>query len=104
MFFATHDPTTPDRQGHDVGPQYRSIVLYETDAQRGEAERVISELESENVFGAPIVTEIQPLERFYPAEEYHQDYYRQNTMQGYCMAVIPPKLAKLKEKFGKEMA
>ncbi len=99
VFFATHDPTTPDRQGNDVGPQYRSIILYESDAQRETAERVISALEDEGVFGAPIVTEVVPLERFWPAEDYHRDYFDRNPDQPYCRAVIAPKVAKLRRKY-----
>ncbi|NIP80882.1 MAG: peptide-methionine (S)-S-oxide reductase MsrA [Gemmatimonadetes bacterium] len=96
VFFGTHDPTTPDRQGADRGPQYRSIILYESDAQREVAESVIAELEAEGVFPDPIVTEVAPLEAFYRAEEYHQDYYRDNPGQGYCRVVIDPKIAKLR--------
>lgn len=99
VFFATHDPTTPDRQGADVGPQYRSIILYESDEQRETAESVLRELEEDDVFGAPIVTELQPLDRFWPAEPYHQDYYRNNPAQPYCRAVIAPKVAKLRASF-----
>lgn len=99
VFFATHDPTTPDRQGADVGPQYRSIILYEDDAQRKTAEAMIAELESDDVFPAPIVTQVEPLEIFYPAEVGHQDYYRRNPRQGYCQAVIAPKVAKLRASF-----
>lgn len=99
VFFATHDPTTPDRQGADVGPQYRSIILYESDEQRDVAERVIAELEEEGVFGAPVVTEVEPLEVFYPAEPEHHDYYRRNPGQGYCRVVIDPKVAKLRASF-----
>lgn len=99
VFFATHDPTTPDRQGADVGPQYRSIILYESDEQRDVAERVITELEEDDVFGAPVVTEVEPLEVFYPAEPEHHDYYRRNPDQGYCRVVIDPKVAKLRASF-----
>lgn len=99
VFFATHDPTTPDRQGADRGPQYRSIILYETEAQRETAESVVAALEDEGVFGAPIVTAIEPLEAFYPAEDYHQEYYRNNPTQGYCRVVIDPKLSKLRAGF-----
>lgn len=99
VFFATHDPTTPDRQGHDIGPQYRSIILHETESQRETAEAVMAELEAEATFGAPIVTQLEPLERFYPAERDHQDYYRNNPRQPYCVAVIDPKVAKLRASF-----
>jgi peptide-methionine (S)-S-oxide reductase len=99
VFFASHDPTTPDRQGNDRGPQYRSIILYESDEQRETAEAVIAELESAGVFGAPVVTQVEPLETFYPAEDYHHEYYRTNPNQPYCRVVIDPKVAKLRAKF-----
>ena len=99
VFFATHDPTTPDRQGADAGPQYRSIILYEDEGQRAEAEAVMAELEAEGVFRAPIVTQLVPLERFWPAEDYHREYYRRNPDQPYCRVVIDPKVAKLRSKF-----
>ncbi len=99
VFFATHDPTTPDRQGADVGPQYRSIILYASDAQRETAEAVITELEAEGVFDAAIVTEVEPLDAFYEAEAEHQDFYRDNPSYGYCRAVIDPKVAKLRKEF-----
>ena len=102
IFFVIHDPTTLNRQGADRGTQYRSTILY-TDEETKEAAFAAMEAAQAD-HQDPIVTLIEPLESYYRAEEYHQDYYRQNTMQGYCMAVIPPKLAKLKEKFGKEMA
>lgn len=96
LFFATHDPTTPNRQGADVGTQYRSIILYHDDAQRQAAEEVIAELEAKAIFEDPIVTEVKPLEAFYEAEEHHQDYFRRNPLQPYCQAVIAPKVAKLR--------
>ncbi|MFW5951611.1 MAG: peptide-methionine (S)-S-oxide reductase MsrA [Gemmatimonadota bacterium] len=99
IFFATHDPTTPDRQGADIGPQYRSIVLYETERERDTAESVIAELRSDGVFEDPIVTQLEPLDRFYPAEAYHQDYHRNNPGQAYCRAVIDPKVARLRASF-----
>ena len=99
IFLATHDPTTPDRQGHDVGTQYRSIILAESEAQRETAREVMVALEAEGVFDAPIVTRLEPLERFYPAEAYHNEYYRRNPNQPYCRAVIAPKVAKLREKY-----
>ncbi|HUE76466.1 MAG TPA: peptide-methionine (S)-S-oxide reductase MsrA [Longimicrobiales bacterium] len=99
VFFATHDPTTPNRQGPDTGPQYRSIILYESESQRESAESVMRELEAEGVFGAPIVTELEPLEKFWPAEAAHQEYYRNNPNQPYCRVVIDPKVAKLRERF-----
>jgi peptide-methionine (S)-S-oxide reductase len=99
IFFAIHDPTTPDRQGNDVGPQYRSIIFYESDAQRAMAEAVIAELESTWALGASIVTQVEPLTEFFPAEPEHQQYYRRNTGQPYCRAVIAPKVAKVRAEF-----
>ena len=101
IFFVIHDPTTLNRQGADRGTQYRSTILY-TDEETKEAAQAALEA-AQSDYKDPIVTTIEPLKCYYPAEDYHQDYYRQNSMQGYCMAVIPPKLAKLTEKFGKEM-
>ncbi len=97
VFFTIHDPTTPDRQGGDVGTQYRSAIFYHTPEQKAEAERVIAELEAEKVWDDPIVTQVTPLEKVYPAEEYHRDYYRRNPNQGYCRAVIAPKVAKVRK-------
>jgi peptide-methionine (S)-S-oxide reductase len=99
VFFTLHDPTTLDRQGGDVGPQYRSAIFYHDDAQRRTAEEVLRELEAEHVFDEPIVTKIEPLQAFYPAEEYHREYYRRNPSQPYCRAVIAPKVAKLRSKY-----
>jgi peptide-methionine (S)-S-oxide reductase len=99
VFFAIHDPTTLDRQGGDVGTQYRSAIFYHDDAQRRAAEAVIGELAAEHVFDDPIVTKVEPLKAFYPAEEYHREYYRRNPNQAYCRAVIAPKVAKLRSKY-----
>lgn len=96
VFFAFHDPTTPDRQGPDVGSQYRSIILAESDEQLRDAHNVVNELSAENAFGAPIVTEIRRLETYWPAEVHHRDYYRRNPDQAYCRAMIAPKIAKLR--------
>lgn len=93
--FASHDPTTLNRQGADVGTQYRSAIFYENEAQRETAEAVKAELEKEKVFGDPIVTEITGASMFYPAEDYHQDYFENNRSAGYCQFVIAPKLRKL---------
>lgn len=98
VFFTVHDPTTRNRQGADVGTQYRSVIFTHTPEQRETAEAVIRELDAEGIFPRPIVTEVSPLEEFYPAEEYHQRYFERNPNQGYCQAVIVPKLAKLWEK------
>ena len=102
IFFATHNPTTLNQQGADRGTQYRSTILYTDEETKEAAEAAIEAAQKE--YDQPIVTTIEPLKSYYKAENYHQDYYRQNPMQGYCMAVIPPKLAKLKAKFSKEMA
>lgn len=95
VFFTTHDPTTKDRQGNDVGPQYRSIVLYHDTAQRETAEAVRAEMQ--RVYDAPIVTEIVPLDVFYEAEPEHQDYYDTHPYQPYCAFVIAPKVSKLRK-------
>jgi peptide-methionine (S)-S-oxide reductase len=97
VFFTIHDPTTPDRQGADVGPQYRSIILHHGPEQKAAAEQVIADLEAGGVWHAPIVTEVVPLEKFYPAEAYHQDYFEQNPRQRYCQIVIAPKVAKFRK-------
>jgi peptide-methionine (S)-S-oxide reductase len=99
VFFATHDPTTLNRQGADVGTQYRSTVLYRDEAQRRVAEEVIAELQRDGAFPDPVVTTLEPLDRFYAAERYHQDYYARNGRQPYCQVVIAPKLAKFRQKF-----
>lgn len=96
LFFAFHDPTTPDRQGPDLGPQYRSIILAHDERQADTAREVIAALEADGAFGAPVVTEVRPLDRFWPAEPGHQEYYRRNPDQPYCRAMITPKLAKLR--------
>lgn len=101
VFFATHNPTTLNYQGADHGTQYRSTILYSNEETKEAAEAAMEAAQRD--WDAPIVTTIEPLKSYYPAEGYHQDYYRQNPMQGYCMAVIPPKLQKLKSKFGKEI-
>jgi peptide-methionine (S)-S-oxide reductase len=101
VFFATHDPTTPNRQGADVGTQYRSIILYTTESQKQEAENFIHDLETSHPGGAPIVTEVKPLETFYAAEEYHRDYYNNNPQETYCRLVINPKIKKVQQEFYK---
>jgi peptide-methionine (S)-S-oxide reductase len=103
VFFATHDPTTLNRQGHDVGTQYRSAIFYHDDAQKQQAERVISELSEQKVFDDPIVTEVAPLRKFYPAEDYHRDYYDRNPEQPYCQVVISPKVSKLRQKYAEKL-
>lgn len=99
VFFATHDPTTANRQGADVGPQYRSLILYTDDAQKTEAERFIHEINASHPKGKPVVTEVVPFEKFYEAERYHHDYYEKNTDQPYCQVVIEPKLEKVQKMF-----
>ena len=102
VFFAVHDPTTVDREGPDVGSQYRSAVYYHDEAQREAVEAYVDELESAGVYDG-IVTEIEPLETFYEAEEYHQDYFAKNPNQPYCAIQIPPKLEKGREKFADKL-
>lgn len=99
IFFTLHDPTTKDRQGNDAGPQYRSIILYRDEKQKAVAEDVMREIDSSGVWDAPLVTELRPFERFYMAEDYHQDYYRKNPLQPYCLVVIRPKVAKLRKTY-----
>lgn len=97
VFFTVHDPTTLNRQGHDVGTQYRSVIFTQDDAEYTVAQEVINELNAEGIFAQPIVTEVTPLDTFYPAEEYHQKYYKKNPDAAYCQIVIAPKLSKLKK-------
>jgi peptide-methionine (S)-S-oxide reductase len=98
VFFVIHDPTTFDRQGNDVGEQYRSVIFYHSEAQKESAEAIISELEGNKAFGRPIVTQVRPAESFYRAEDYHQNYFRNNPKQTYCSYVVAPKLRKFREK------
>lgn len=99
VFFTTHDPTTKDRQGNDVGTQYRSIILTSSDAQAATAKTVMQEIAAEKLYPAPLVTQIEPLTVFYPAEAEHDDYYARNPWSGYCQVVIAPKVAKLRKVF-----
>jgi peptide-methionine (S)-S-oxide reductase len=99
VFFTIHDPTTPNRQGADVGPQYRSAIFYHDEEQKRVAEEVISELQAEHIWDDPIVTEVTPFDTFYVAEDYHQEYYRNNEYQPYCQVVIAPKVAKFRSKY-----
>ncbi|MFP5406947.1 MAG: peptide-methionine (S)-S-oxide reductase MsrA [Gammaproteobacteria bacterium] len=99
IFFATHDPTTPDRQGNDIGSQYRSAIFPLDETQRHEAEAFIARLEAEGKFDDPIVTRIESPGRWYPAEPFHERYFERNPHQGYCRAVVAPKVAKFKRKF-----
>ncbi|MGA7235284.1 MAG: peptide-methionine (S)-S-oxide reductase MsrA [Bryobacteraceae bacterium] len=98
VFFVIHDPTTLDRQGNDVGEQYRSVIFYHSDAQKESAEAIISELDTEKAFDRRIVTQVRPAEQFYRAEDYHQNYFRDNPKQTYCSYIVAPKLRKFREK------
>lgn len=99
VFFTIHDPTTLNRQGNDIGTQYRSAIYYHSPEQQQIAEQKIKTLESEGVWDNPIVTEITPLDTFYPAEDYHQNYFVNNPNQGYCRVVVAPKVAKFRQKY-----
>lgn len=97
IFWAVHDPTTPNRQGNDVGPQYRSVIFYANESQKTTAQTSLEKIQE--LWDDPVVTQITPLEKFYPAEDYHQNYYENNPGNGYCQIILNPKLAKLKQKF-----
>ncbi len=99
VFFTIHDPTTPNRQGPDIGTQYRSIILYHSPEQQTVAAETVARLEAVGIWDAPIVTEIEPLTAFYPAEEYHRDYFQRNPEQVYCQVVIAPKVLKARKEF-----
>ncbi len=99
VFFGTHDPTTANRQGDDIGPQYRSIIFYTSDDQRKAADGYIKELEARKVYVDPIVTEVKPFTRFFEAEDYHKNYYEAHMGAPYCQIVITPKLEKLRDKY-----
>jgi len=99
VFFTIHDPTTPNRQGADVGTQYRSIILYQSPEQETTAREVIAETQASGLWHAPLVTQLEALERFYPAEAYHQNYFERNPYQPYCQIVIAPKVAKARQKY-----
>lgn len=103
VFWKTHDPTTLNRQGNDIGPQYRSIVLYHNDEQREKAERYLKELDASGAFDAPIVTTIEPLQEFYPAEDYHQNYFNTHGHEPYCSFVIRPKVDKFRKVFADKL-
>ena len=103
VFFSVHDPTTPNRQGADIGPQYRSIILHHSEDQKEIAEQVIQELEATNKWDAPIVTEIAPFNVFYRAEDYHQQYFKSNPRQPYCRIVIEPKVAKFRKQYSSRL-
>jgi len=99
VFFTIHDPTTLNRQGADVGTQYRSAIFYHSDEQKRVSEEVITEIASAGIWKNPIVTEVVPAPEFYPAEDYHQEYFARNPNQGYCQVVVAPKVAKFRSKF-----
>jgi len=99
VFFSVHDPTTLNRQGHDVGSQYRSAIFYHSDEQKRVAEETIKEVNDEGVYDDPIVTEVTPFDKFYAGEDYHQEYFANNPNQPYCAAVVAPKVAKFRQKF-----
>ncbi len=99
VFFTVHDPTTLNRQGGDVGTSYRSAIFYHSDEQKRVAEEVIAEIVSEGIYASPIVTEVTAFDKFWPAEDYHQEYFANNANQPYCAAVVAPKVAKFRKKF-----
>jgi len=103
IFFTIHDPTTLNRQGNDVGTQYRSAIFYHDETQKQVAVEVIDELTKQRVWPNPIVTEVAPLDTFYPAEEYHQDYFANNPMQPYCQVVVAPKVAKFRKQYFQQL-
>lgn len=103
VFFTAHDPTTLNRQGNDAGEQYRSVIYYLNEEQKKTAEDVIAELNRDKVFRDPIVTAVEPASTFYVAEDYHQDYFANNSMQPYCMFVVAPKVQKIREKYAQRL-
>lgn len=103
VFFTIHDPTTRDRQGNDVGSQYRSVIFWHSEQQRETAQQMIAEVEEAGIWGNPIVTEVRPAEAFYKAEGYHQDYYTNNPNQPYCAYIVEPKVRKFREKFAAKL-
>ncbi|RUO42972.1 peptide-methionine (S)-S-oxide reductase [Aliidiomarina taiwanensis] len=103
VLFAIHDPTQLNRQGNDIGTQYRSAIFYHTEAQREVAEAFIAEVTADEVFDQPIVTEISPLQNWYPAEDHHEDYFNRNPEQPYCAAVVAPKLARFRKTFADKL-
>lgn len=99
VFFTIHDPTQLNRQGNDVGTQYRSAIFYHSDAQRATAEQAVADVEAAGLWDGPVVTELAPLDAFYPAEPYHDDYFARNPTQPYCQIVVAPKVAKVRSRF-----
>jgi len=104
IFFSIHNPTTPNRQGNDIGTQYRSIILYLSEAQKKTAEKILGEVEKSHQYDFPIITQIKPLKKFYPAENYHKDYYDNHKNEPYCRLVISPKLKYLREKYSEKLS
>lgn len=102
VFFASHDPTTPNQQGYDIGPEYRSIIFYRTPEQEQAARQKIEKLDQEGKYDNPIVTEVVEFKKFFPAEDYHQDFYEQNKNHPYCQIIIDPKITKLIQEFPEE--
>ncbi len=103
IFFALHDPTQINRQGNDVGPQYRSVIFYHDDAQKQQAEAIIDEINREEIWPDPVVTEVVELNNYHQAEDYHQDYFKNNPQNQYCAMVVAPKLAKFKKTFAEKL-
>lgn len=103
VFFTVHDPTTLNRQGNDVGPQYRSSIFYHSDEQRRVAAEVIGELNESKAYARPVVTEVTPADRFYPAEDYHQEYFARNGGQPYCQFVVSPKVSKFRKQYAERL-
>ena len=99
VFFGSHDPTTPNRQGNDIGEQYRSVIFYATDEEKQIAERIINEVQQSLTDGSQVVTQVIPLDMFYPAESYHQNYFKQNKSAPYCQLIIEPKIEKVRKRF-----
>ena len=99
VYFTVHDPTQMNRQGNDIGTSYRSAIFYHTEAQRASAEKIIKEISDEGIYDNPIVTDVTPFDKFWPAENYHQEYFANNPNQPYCAAVVAPKVAKFRKKF-----
>ncbi len=99
IFFTVHDPTTLNRQGNDVGTQYRSVIFYHNEDQKKSAEKILKEITAENIYDDPLVTELSPFKEFYKAEKYHQEYFVNNPNQGYCRVIIAPKVAKFRSHY-----
>jgi len=103
VFFTVHDPTTPNRQGNDVGTQYRSAIFYTSEAQHAQAEKTIAELNASNTLPGPVVTTVEPAKEFFVAEDYHQEYFANNSYQPYCQFVVSPKVKKFEKKFAEKV-